>query len=66
MVEAQGLIYSLHHLNKPSPKAPHTVGYLTSYLIVRVRKMWEENKRSELRGAETVSPKGRVQSWPWC
>ena len=66
MVEAQGLIYSLHRLNKPSPKSPHTVGYLTSCLIVRVWKMWEENKRSELRGAGAVSPKGRVQSWPWC
>lgn len=66
MVKALGLIESLPCLNKLSPKAPHSVGYLISCLIVRVQKMWEENKRSELRGAGTVSPKGRVQSWPWC
>ena len=57
MVEDLGLIESLPRLNKPSPKAHHTVGYLTSYLIVRVRKIWEENKRSELRGADCL-PKG--------
>ena len=57
MVEDLGLIESLPRLNKPSPKAHHTVGYLTSCLIVRVRKIWEENKRSELRGADCL-PKG--------
>lgn len=57
MVEALGLIESLPRLNKPSPKAPHTVGYLTFCLIVRVQKMWEETKRSELRGADCL-PKG--------
>ena len=57
MVEDLGLIESLPRLNKPSPKAHHTVGYLTSCLIVRVRKIWEENTRSELRGADCL-PKG--------